>query len=165
MHFIIYTTHLHTPILTCLSYVYVSVPVCDLIVFLFSCLIRTIYVYNFSDNLKTLFRPISMMLPDLQHVAEIELLSYGYENAKSLGTKIVTMFQLCGEQLIAQPHYDFGMRALKIVLEMCERAKIRCGASKAEEIIAVEIIRQTIFCMLDDEDVNIFEVYMFEFYY
>lgn len=118
-----------------------------------------ISVYNFSDNLKTLFRPISMMLPDLQHIAEIELLSYGYENAKSLGTKIVTMFQLFREQLIAQPHYDFGMRALKIVLEMCERAKVQFTSSKNEEHIAVEIIRQTIFCMLDDEDVNIFEVY------
>lgn len=100
-----------------------------------------------------------MMLPDLQRIAEIELLSYGYEHAKSLGTKIVTMFQLCKEQLIAQPHYDFGMRTLKIVLEMCERAKVQFR-TKSEENIAVEIIRQTIFCMLDDEDVNIFEVSM-----
>lgn len=101
-----------------------------------------------------------MMLPDLQRIAEIELLSYGYENAKSLGTKIVTMFQLCKEQLIAQPHYDFGMRTLKIVLEMCERGKQNVQfPMKSEENIAVEIIRQTIFCMLDDEDVNIFEVY------
>lgn len=99
-----------------------------------------------------------MMLPDLQRIAEIELLSYGYENAKSLGTKIITMFQLCKEQLIAQPHYDFGMRTLKIVLEMCERAKVQFP-TRNEENIAVEIIRQTIFCMLDDEDVNIFEVY------
>lgn len=98
-----------------------------------------------------------MMLPDLQRTAEIELLSYGYTDAKSLGTKIVTMFQLCRAQLIAQPHYDFGMRTLKIVLEMCERAKVQFP-TKPEESIAVEIIRQTIFCMLDDEDVNIFEV-------
>lgn len=116
-------------------------------------------VHNFSDNLKTLFRPISMMLPDLHRIAEIELLSHGYENAKSLGTKIVTMFQLCKEQLIAQPHYDFGMRTMKTVLEMSERAKVNGSATKAdEESCVIEIIRQTILCTLDDQDVHIFEV-------
>ncbi|XP_031619236.1 LOW QUALITY PROTEIN: dynein heavy chain 7, axonemal [Contarinia nasturtii] len=112
------------------------------------------------DNLKTLFRPISMMLPDLQRIAEIELLSHGYENAKSLGTKIITLFQLCKEQLIAQPHYDFRMRTIKVVLEMSERAKINSAADteiQNEEAILIEIIRKTIMCTLDDEDLCIFE--------
>lgn len=99
-----------------------------------------------------------MMLPDLQHIAEIELLSHGYECAKSLGTKIVTMFQLCKEQLIAQPHYDFGMRTMKIVLEMSERAKVNGSTKTDEESCVIEIIRQVILCTLDDEDVYIFEV-------
>lgn len=117
-------------------------------------------MYNFSDNLKTLFRPISMMMPDLKCIAEIELLSHGYENAKSLGTKIITLFQLCKEQLIAQPHYDFGMRTMKIVLEMSERAKINnaTNTEQNEEEILIEFIRKTIICTLDDEDVYIFEV-------
>lgn len=116
-------------------------------------------ICNFSDNLKTLFRPISMMVPDLKHIAEIELLSYGYENAQSLGIKIITIFQLCKEQLIAQPHYDFGMRTMKTVLEMSERVKIGAATEKnEEEAMLIEIIRKTILCTLDDDDVYIFEV-------
>lgn len=99
-----------------------------------------------------------MMVPDLKHIAEIELISHGYENATSLGTKIVAIFQLCKEQLIAQPHYDFGMRAIKIVLEMCETAKTMNIPSENEEALVIEIIRKTILCTLDDEDVHIFEV-------
>lgn len=117
-------------------------------------------VYNSSDNLKTLFRPISMMLPDLKRIFEIELLSYGYENAKTLGTKIVTLFQLCREQLKAQPHYDFGIRTMKIVLKTSERAKSSVPDGN-EEAMLIEIIRKTVVCMLDDEDVYIFEVKKF----
>lgn len=98
-----------------------------------------------------------MMVPDFKHIAEIELLSHGYENATSLGAKIVAMFQLCKEQLIAQPHYDFGMRGIKIVLEMCETARSTTPTRDEEEMV-IEIIRKTISCMLDDEDVHIFEV-------
>lgn len=99
-----------------------------------------------------------MMLPDLKRIAELELLSYGFENAQSLGIKIITTFQLCKEQLIAQPHYDFGMRNMKIVLEMSERAKIGAATGKNEEAMLIEIIRKTISCTLDVEDLPLFEV-------
>ena len=101
-----------------------------------------------------------MMWPDMERIAEIELLSHGFENAKSLGIKIITLFQLCKEQLIAQPHYDFGMRTMKTLLEMSERERTKIGGSteKNEEAMLIEIIRKTILCTLDDEDVSIFEV-------
>ena len=33
-----------------------------------------------------------------------------------MASKIVPFFNLCDEQLSPQPHYDFGLRALKAVL-------------------------------------------------
>ncbi|KIY66037.1 dynein heavy chain protein 1 [Cylindrobasidium torrendii FP15055 ss-10] len=121
-------------------------------------------------NLTKLFRPMAMTRPDRELIAQVMLFSQGFRTAESLASKIVPFFNLCDEQLSPQPHYDFGLRALKAVLasagilkrERLSNAKaaaegedpaVGLSDSISEQIIVIQSVTETIVPKLVADDV------------
>jgi dynein heavy chain len=108
------------------------------------------------DNLKALFRPVTMCQPDLKIICENMLMSEGFNEARLLSKKMTVLYQLTKEQLSKQFHYDFGLRALKSVLVMAGSLK-RSAADKPEDAVLMNALRNMNMPKFIREDTFLFD--------
>lgn len=114
---------------------------------------------NLPNNLKKLFRSISMSRPDKELITEVILFTQGFVDARALSTKAVPFFENLEQRLSKQPHYDFGLRALKSVLATSgelKRRQTQCGVKiqkRTEDEILIQSIHETIAPKLVGDDV------------
>lgn len=92
------------------------------------------------DNLKALFRPVTMVVPNLDMICEIMLMSEGFMSARVLALKMTVLYKLAKEQLSKQYHYDFQLRALKSVLVMAGQLK-RDNKEVKEDLVLMRALR------------------------
>ncbi|XP_054702261.1 dynein axonemal heavy chain 17 [Grus americana] len=92
------------------------------------------------ENLKALFRPCAMVVPDFELICEIMLVAEGFIDAKLLARKFITLYTLCKELLSKEDHYDWGLRAIKSVLVVAGSLK-RGDPSHAEDQVLMRALR------------------------
>ena len=96
------------------------------------------------ENLKLLFRPVAMMVPDYAMIAENLLYSDGFNQARELAKKIQILYKLLSEQLSSCDHYDFGMRSVKSVLTMSSLLKRQDRNISDQNVIIKSIVDSNI---------------------
>lgn len=115
------------------------------------------------DNLKSLFRPVSMMVPDSAMIGEIMLFAEGFSNTKALAKKVDTLYKLAQQQLSKQEHYDFGLRALTSALKSAGGRK-RSDPNSLDEVVLFLAMRDNNIPKLSSEDNPLFMAILFDLF-
>uniref|UniRef100_G3QM43 Dynein axonemal heavy chain 17 n=1 Tax=Gorilla gorilla gorilla TaxID=9595 RepID=G3QM43_GORGO len=107
------------------------------------------------ENLKALFRPCAMVVPDFELICEIMLVAEGFLEARLLARKFITLYALCKELLSKQDHYDWGLRAIKSVLVVAGSLK-RGEPSRAEDQVLMRALRDFNIPKIVTDDLPVF---------
>ncbi|XP_023295612.2 dynein beta chain, ciliary isoform X2 [Lucilia cuprina] len=107
------------------------------------------------ENLKALFRPCAMVVPDFELICEIMLVAEGFQDARVLARKFITLYTLCKELLSKQDHYDWGLRAIKSVLVVAGSLK-RGDPGRPEEEVLMRALRDFNIPKIVTDDMPVF---------
>ncbi|KAF7401616.1 hypothetical protein HZH68_007436 [Vespula germanica] len=107
------------------------------------------------DNLKSMFRPISMMVPDSSMIAEINLFGEGFQDTRVLARKVFTLYTLAQQQLSKQYHYDFGLRGI-VTLTRYAGWKKRLHPNLADDEVIILAMKDMNVAKLTSNDLPLF---------
>lgn len=110
---------------------------------------------NYYHHLFILQRPCAMVVPDFDLICEIMLVAEGFQEARLLARKFITLYQLCRELLSKQDHYDWGLRAIKSVLVVAGKLK-RGDPDRAEDQVLMRALRDFNIPKIVTDDVPVF---------
>ena len=107
------------------------------------------------ESVKALFRPCAMIVPDMDLICEIMLMSEGYSEGKVLARKFMMLYRLSEALLSQQKHYDWKLRAVKTTLNVAGSMR-RNDRENTEDRVLLRALRDFNLGKLVMDDVGIF---------
>ena len=107
------------------------------------------------EGLKALFRPMTVMVPDMVLICENMLMAEGFTEARVLASKFYGLYSLLKDLLSAQKHYDWGLRAVKSVLRVAG-GYLRAEPELEEAAILMRALRDSNTAKILKQDEPIF---------
>ena len=107
------------------------------------------------ENLKALFRSCAMIRPDMKLIQENMLMAEGFQTARALSVKFNALYELSASLLSKQPHYDWGLRAVKSVLRVAGGMK-RANPALDESQVLMRALRDFNTPKIPSHDIPIF---------
>ena len=107
------------------------------------------------ESLKALFRPVSMVVPDMVLITQIMLFSEGFKTMDVLARKFMLCYNLSMDLLSKADHYDWKLRAVKTTLCVAGSMK-REAPDLSEDKVLLRAMRDFNIGKLLKDDVGIF---------
>ncbi|UYV83039.1 hypothetical protein LAZ67_22001911 [Cordylochernes scorpioides] len=108
------------------------------------------------DNLKVLFRPVSVVLPDSVYIMEIMMFGEGFSNPRGLAKRINTVITMCVSQLTKQNHYAYTLREMVYIIRVGAAHKAQNFNATDEEAIGMAM-KRVLMPKLATYDIEIFD--------
>ena len=88
------------------------------------------------ESLKSLFRPVTILAPDIKIILKTILISFGFKNVDSLAQSISDFQKVFNSQFNKKKQYQFGLRKIAEFLELSRTTLKKKTKVKEEEIVA-----------------------------
>ncbi|XP_014395404.1 PREDICTED: dynein heavy chain 14, axonemal [Myotis brandtii] len=95
------------------------------------------------NTLKSLFRPVAMVVPHYEMIAEISLLAVGFQSAKSLSRKLVNLYGLASTQLSQQKVVALATQLLGLQQWPAQKEKIIQFHNQLQACVGVMLVGPT----------------------
>ncbi|VVC43185.1 Dynein heavy chain, domain-2,Dynein heavy chain domain,Dynein heavy chain, domain-1,Dynein heavy chain, P- [Cinara cedri] len=128
------------------------IPTCGIFITTSSCYEDRL---NLPQNLKSMFRTVSMIVPDNKLIAETMLFGEGFKDPRNVTNKIILLFSLCKQLLDKHNFYEYGLGSLIKLIKYAGKCKRENLKITDDEIILLAFHKMSLVNMTK-EDLPIF---------